>query len=577
MTAGRDSLLRSQIRHPRRRGRWRSEGRARCSTEVRPTPEVVPAADGRLAPEARDVPRRIWFGRGGAYGVGVRVVVCAALVAGVVLRIWVLRSPLGDVDLDEAASGLQARAFLDGRPAVFFPGQAYGGTAETGLIAIAFTIIGDGVIALKLVPLLLQLVAVVVVWRTACRLRDDVLGQLVPPILLWVGSPFGVWWSTKARGFYGVAVVVAAVVLLLVVRLQQEGRRTDVALLGLVLGVGFWTTPLVAAAAGPPVLWLAVRRPGLWRHAPVAAGAAVVGSLPSLVWNATNGWSSFHPPINFGSTWAQRFADWAEGLAAILGFATPFDTDRDLVPRAAVIALVLAVVVAATWTTRRSAPGLVAGGILGYGVIHSFYGLPAFAAADPRYLYPLLPLLALAVGLSLPSQPRGWEGHAPIALSGVVLAGLALAAWGLVGMRAAAERDTPNHFLASPGLDEVLDLLDQRGIDAVTTDVVGHQISFLSDGEVVASTYAVVRFPDLEREAAERGRCTYVFRRGTRAGGRAALDAHLQEADIDNTRIELGTFTVFLLGVPVDPADVPLVSLAGPARPVGGASPAPTC
>lgn len=53
-------------------------------------------------------------------------VVGLAFVLGSVLRVWVLGSPLGDVDLDEATVGLQARGFLDGSPAVFFPGQSPG-------------------------------------------------------------------------------------------------------------------------------------------------------------------------------------------------------------------------------------------------------------------------------------------------------------------------------------------------------------------------------------------------------------------------------------------------------------------
>ena len=56
--------------------------------------------------------------------------------------------------------------------------------------------------------------------------------------------------------------------------------------------------------------------------------------------------------------------------------------------------------------------------------------------------------------------------------------------------------------------------LDARGIDVVTTDVVGHQIMFLSGGRITASSFGVPRFDDVEVAAAEQGRCTYVLRRG---------------------------------------------------------------
>ena len=164
-------------------------------------------------------------------------VVAATFVAGVVLRIWVLGSPLGDVDIDEATMGLQAQAFLDGHPAVFFPTQGYGGTAETALVAAAFAVFGEGWLALKRVALVLHLAAAVLTWRAACRLTSSTLGRLTPPMLLWVGSAYGIWESTKARGFYGVAIVLAAAVLLLVARLHEHPSRIDMAGLGLCLGL----------------------------------------------------------------------------------------------------------------------------------------------------------------------------------------------------------------------------------------------------------------------------------------------------------------------------------------------------
>ena len=98
------------------------------------------------------------------------IVVALAVLAGVALRVWVLRSSLGGIDQDEAAVGLQAQDFLGGDLDAYFPPQAYGGTGETVLIAAVFALVGPSVLALKLVPILLHAAACIVVWRTARRL-----------------------------------------------------------------------------------------------------------------------------------------------------------------------------------------------------------------------------------------------------------------------------------------------------------------------------------------------------------------------------------------------------------------------
>ena len=206
---------------------------------------------------------RWWFRRVRSYPVRVRGVLVVALLAGVLLRLWVLRSPLGVADLDEATVGLQARDFLEGHLEAFFPAQSYGGTAETALVAGSFGAFGSGWFALKVVPVALHLSGCLVLWRVARQVATTRAGQLVAPIVLWIGSAHGVWQSTKERGFYGAALLLAAVVLLLVVRLDGRPCRRDSVLLGLVLGLGIWTTPLLVAAMGPPVIWLLLRRRAL--------------------------------------------------------------------------------------------------------------------------------------------------------------------------------------------------------------------------------------------------------------------------------------------------------------------------
>ena len=201
------------------------------------------------------------------------LVLLAGFIAGCGLRWWVLRSRLGYLDLDEATVGLQARWFSN-RPMVFFPGQAYGGTLETMLVWILHGISADGPIAMKLVPSLLHLVAAVIVWRIALRLIDSRAGQLAAPILLWCGSGWTVWQSTKERGFYGVGIVLATLLVLLAMRFVESDATGDALAFGIVIGLAVWTTPLLVLVALPCCAWMAVQRPSVIRKLPVIAAAA---------------------------------------------------------------------------------------------------------------------------------------------------------------------------------------------------------------------------------------------------------------------------------------------------------------
>ena len=166
---------------------------------------------------------------------------------GVIARAWVISGPMGTPDLDAATVGIQAQQFLDGHLQVFFLNQPYGGTLEVAMVAAAFVVGGVNVAMMKLVPLALHAVAVVLTWRIARRVTDDRLARFLAPCLLWIFPAGMVWNSTKQRGFYGIAIVLAALTLLFALRVVKEGTATaDLVVLGLVAGLGWWTTPVLA-------------------------------------------------------------------------------------------------------------------------------------------------------------------------------------------------------------------------------------------------------------------------------------------------------------------------------------------
>src|SRR5690242_5063395 len=81
------------------------------------------------------------------------VLVLIAGVAGTAMRVWVYRSSLGIPDSDEAVVGLMARHFSGGELAVYFWGQAYGGSQEVLATVPVFWVAGSGWLTLRLVPI----------------------------------------------------------------------------------------------------------------------------------------------------------------------------------------------------------------------------------------------------------------------------------------------------------------------------------------------------------------------------------------------------------------------------------------
>ena len=496
-------------------------------------------------------------------------VAVAIVLVGFGLRWWVLRSTLGGVDVDEATVGLQAQHILEGHPATFFPTQQYGGTLETSTVALAFGFFGVGAGTLKVVPVVFHLVACIVVWRTARRLRVGPVAALVAPTVLWLGPAAGIWESTKERGFYGAAIVLAALVLHLVVREHQRHARSNLAALGLCVGLAVWTTPLLAAAVVPPVAWLIVGRRRTFGRDPLAVLAAatgvLIGASPWLIWNVRHGWESMASPPSFGTTWLGRFEDWMHRLGTIVGTTTPW-TGRALLPSVVVLVVIFAGVAVAARSTLETAPGLLAVAVLGFGVLLACNGLAISVGPDPRYLYPMLPALALtasAAAANLPSSRLGLVGL------GAIAAGCALlSAWGLVGLDRDAGRDGQELFLASPGLDRVIAALEARHIGTAITDTSGHQITFATRGRIQASTYGIARFAETER-AARRNPTTYVLRNGYMGGDDERLRKYLLVHRISYDHRSIGIYQIFYLDEPVLPEEIPLRTFAGAVRAPG--------
>ena len=477
------------------------------------------------------------------------------------MRWWILGGALGGADLDEATVGIQARQFNDGDVTVFFLNQAYGGTVETGLVALSQRIFGSTVFALKLVPMLLALVAAMLSRRIAIELKLSKTAQWAVPVLVWCGPAYAVLFSTKERGFYGVALVLAAAYPVLVLRLADRPNVRDAVLLGACVGLGWWQSPLTFLVAVPAVLWLVCVRPQAIRQLWWAIPAALVAMAPWLSWNARNDWGSINAASGFGTTWGDRFFDWMVRLQVVLGFETPFDPSRRLIGFrwAGLIALIVILVIA-TRRTNWEAPWFLVTMVVGYGLLYAVNTLVAGVGADPRYTYLMVPIVAVCIGAVLPDPPKDWQRF------GVVLAvgSLAVAStmWGLLGTRDAAEQPRPNSFLASPGIEQVAELLEAKGIDAFISDIAGMQVAYITEERVVGSSFAVPRDDEYEVIGRAQDPSTYVIDDGLLPNVER-LRSWLARNDVGYTEQQVGKWTVFFLDERVLPGQADLQVFGG--------------
>jgi hypothetical protein len=167
----------------------------------------------------------------------------------------------------------------------------------------------------------------------------------------------------------------------------------------------------------------------------------------------------------------------------------------------------------------------------------------------------MVPVVALCLGAIVPDPTTDARRFA-VAFA-VLVAATASTWWGVIGVRAAADRPQPNVFLSSPGIDDVAELLAARGIDAAITDWAGMQVALATDEQVIGSSFAVPRLAEFERRAREAPRSTYVLDRGLLANAQR-LQRYLDTEGIGYELQRVGKWRVFFIDEQVLPAEANL-------------------
>ena len=434
----------------------------------------------------------------------VRALVPVFVLFGVAVRVWMLRTPMGGLDADEAIVGLMARHIQDGEFPMFYWGQIYGGPHEPLLTAAFFELLGSSTLVLKLVAVLLSTLGCVLIWRVGRRTVGEPAAT-VGALMFWIWPTAFVWWSVKSRGFYHAALVIGLGILLLVLRLaardeglSPERQRTrsarDMTLLGALVATGMWCSPQTIFFSAPALVWLAVRRFSVIKLAPLGVFGAIVGAFPWWVDQLDHDWIALR---SSGASFAMpRYGDhlrgfFETGLPGALGLKLGDGSAWLVGGQVMYAALLFAFVASVLWElvpgrtqrTFRAARLLLVSMVLAYPVLFALSPYSWFVA-HPRYLYYLTPVLALLLARGLVALR--WPGIAVGLVAAMTLSTTALTTM---------HRNTV-FFPSAEGvhipekLGPAFDYMTARGIEHVYADYwLAYIVGFESQERITATPY----------------------------------------------------------------------------------------
>ena len=367
------------------------------------------------------------------------MLVLALLAIGLAVRLygaWCFRFNLNS---DASVVALMAKHMAEGRDfPVFFYGQAYMGSFEPMVSAVLYRLFGYSGFMVCLGTALLGFCTLPIIYRWACDLDTRTAGIAA---LAWcLVGPCGYFhYQVSPRGSYAATLFFGTLVLWLSARMIVRERQASPErfaqasqgdqqaspwyfLLGLLAGIGWWSNQLTTATLITAALLFALfMLPRLFGRRTLAAAAGfVLGSLPLWWWNATHQWTTF----NFMGTFGQRTVWDGLGLFFLDRFPEILDLDspthwRNLI---GVSIYIMATLITAGVMLNAGRKHRLAASVFGL-MLFSFilvsaliFSTSRFAGMNsPRYLLPLVPVMAVMVGV-MTARLQAWL---PVALAWV--------------------------------------------------------------------------------------------------------------------------------------------------------------
>jgi hypothetical protein len=447
-----------------------------------------------------------------------------------------------------------AHEILHGHFSAFYWGQNYGG-GEPYVVAAIFGLFGQSTFTLGLTPVLLAGVAALLVWRIGLKIFSPRVA-ISAGLIAWIWPEVFIWQSTLEYGFRFVTLDVGlgGVLLALDLLAHPSARRRilDASGIGVLFGLGWWSSPEIAYFAIPVALVILVdvvlgRLSVRLVEVTALLASLVVGALPWIVANLASGGASLHSGPQPDPTFTGH-------LEALRAHVVPIYLNLALTVSGRFIlphllgrsieygVVVLAMVVGIDLLRRRSAWVLVA-----MAVVFPFVYAASPATwywQDGRYAIYLVPTAALfaAAGVDAASRwafqrraGRSARGatEAPVRLALGLLVVVALVGTVLdarlsppfhpgspVGPAATWSAWTPNATGYASVLDD--DLRSAHITDVIAGYWVAAPVAFASNGSIAASDVRYDRQPTV-LAAIERRNPAYLFVRPERRGAVAAV------------------------------------------------------
>ena len=428
-----------------------------------------------------------------------------AIAAAIAIKVALVLSGAIPFNGDEAVLGLMARHILQGERPVFFYGQAYMGSLDAWLVAVAFRLLGESVFSIRLVQILLYALFMLTLWQLARRLfTDRGIANLViwlaalPPVLITT-------YTTPSLGGYGETLVFGNLILWIGYEVSfgswKRNWRAWCAM-GLVGGLAFWTLGLAGVYLLPVailVFWQWKSQyfsPGRLRELGLGMAGFLAGSSPWWGYNFSRDWTALHalsgPASNTTTPFQHLIGFLLLGLPALAGLRPPWSPQ--FAPWPVLFVGMIFYLAAGLFLWRALSgrklpltPG--AGRLLGlFALVFllAFVFTNAGVDATGRYLLPLYPLVLMGLATFLNSAWR-WRRWA-----GVSLLALALLLNGVETARAALSEDRiTTQFSPVTRFDnrydaELLDFLRQHGERRGYTNYwVSFRLAFLSQEQVI--------------------------------------------------------------------------------------------
>lgn len=388
----------------------------------------------------------------------------AALALAIALKAVLLALDVFPFNADEAVVALMARHILQGERPVFFYGQAYLGSADAWLIAGAFLLFGQRVIAVRIAQSALYLGVIATTYLLGLKVFASRWTATAAAMLLAAPTVLVTLYTTATLGGYGETLLIGNVLLLWALRLcgmtaadgavngREAGTRVRLdgewLLFGALAGFGFWTFGLLGVYLVP--IGVALVAPYFYRrarreHGEVpgenAALSAVnyllallgfaIGSSPwwwaalfgaatvsELGGSAIAGTSASDPLSNAAF---RIFGLFVFGLSVVVGVRPPWAVRWLALPLAPVaMSLFIGATVWMAKTGRSGWPKMLLVGVCLI-LIAAFVLTPFGNDPSGRYFLPLTPVLALFTA-DLLNRIRREYPRAAVALLAAILA-----------------------------------------------------------------------------------------------------------------------------------------------------------